>query len=71
MRRSELVEVGGPIPSQLLDVLSLTDCLHRLGCSERDTNSLVEQWLAGKQGPVVGQVSGPVRSVAPRMAAAA
>ena len=52
---------------RLIEVLSFSDCLARLGCGEREASRLIEDWLQGEEGSVVDRVFGPAGEAAPTM----
>ncbi len=71
MTRDSFMRLQTPLPPKLVRVLSLVDCLYRLGCSEEEAGELLDEWLEHEESPVVGFVSREVRATGPAMAAAA
>ena len=43
---------------RMLEILSLTHCLQRLGCTESETSGLVFEWISSPSAPVVVHVRG-------------
>ena len=65
------LRLAGPVPSKLLRMLAFAECLEQLGCSETESSRLIEDWLEREEGVVVERISGPTRTTAAPLAAAA
>ena len=71
MRSGHFIAPSSPLAPELLRILSMVDCLYRLGCSEEDAGFLLDEWLEHGSSRIVGLVPHPEREPGSRTAVAA
>jgi hypothetical protein len=71
MQQESFLETRAALLPRLIEVLSLADCLHRLGCGDEEAGELLSEWLEHEDSRVVGRVSREARAPLPSLAAAA